>query len=53
MHCGELLRWSLNIPEVGALAEDVELTGVHRILLADTQHYVDYRIHDPPGRWYP
>lgn len=31
-------------PEAGAPAEDLELTGVRRVLLVDTQHYVYYRI---------
>ena len=31
-------------PEAGAVAEDVELEGVRRIVLVDTQHYVYYRI---------
>ena len=31
-------------PEAGAVAEDVELAGVRRLVLVDTQHYVYYRI---------
>jgi plasmid stabilization system protein ParE len=31
-------------PEAGSVAEDVELAGVRRVLLADTQHYVYYRV---------
>jgi plasmid stabilization system protein ParE len=31
-------------PEAGAVAEDVELSGVRRVVLVDTQHYVYYRI---------
>jgi plasmid stabilization system protein ParE len=31
-------------PEAGAIAEDVELTGIRRVLLVDTQHYVYYRV---------
>jgi plasmid stabilization system protein ParE len=31
-------------PEAGAAAEDVELSGVRRVVLVDTQHYVYYRI---------
>ena len=31
-------------PEAGPLAEDVELRGVRRILLALTQHYLYYRV---------
>ena len=31
-------------PEAGTIADDVELAGVHRVLLVDTQHYVYYRI---------
>jgi plasmid stabilization system protein ParE len=30
-------------PEIGALAEDVELPGVRRILLVSTHHYLYYR----------
>ena len=32
-------------PEAGAVAEDIELAGVRRVLLVDTQHYVYYRVH--------
>jgi plasmid stabilization system protein ParE len=32
-------------PEAGAIAEDVELAGVRRVLLVDTQHYLYYRVH--------
>jgi plasmid stabilization system protein ParE len=31
-------------PEAGAIAEDVELRDVRRVLLVDTQHYVYYRV---------
>lgn len=31
-------------PEAGAIAEDVDLTGVRRVVLVDTQHYVYYQI---------
>lgn len=31
-------------PEAGAVADDVELTGVRRVVLVDTQHYVYYQI---------
>jgi plasmid stabilization system protein ParE len=31
-------------PEIGAVAEDAELAGVLRVLLAATQHYLYYRI---------
>ncbi|HEX7150519.1 MAG TPA: type II toxin-antitoxin system RelE/ParE family toxin [Thermoanaerobaculia bacterium] len=31
-------------PEAGTVAEDVQLTGVRRVLLVDTQHYVYYRV---------
>lgn len=31
-------------PEAGAVAEDVELAGVRRVVLVDTQHYVYYRV---------
>jgi plasmid stabilization system protein ParE len=31
-------------PEAGAIAEDIELGGVRRVLLVDTQHYVYYRV---------
>ena len=30
-------------PEVGALAEDIELPGVRRVLLIRTHHYLYYR----------
>jgi len=30
-------------PEAGSVAEDMELSGVRRILLAATQHYLYYR----------
>jgi plasmid stabilization system protein ParE len=31
-------------PEAGAIAGDLELEGVRRVVLVDTQHYVYYRI---------
>lgn len=31
-------------PEAGAITEHVELEGVRRVLLIETQHYVYYRI---------
>jgi plasmid stabilization system protein ParE len=31
-------------PDAGAVAEDVELTDVRRVVLLDTQHYVYYRV---------
>lgn len=31
-------------PEAGVIAEDVELVGVRRVVLVDTQHYVYYRV---------
>jgi plasmid stabilization system protein ParE len=30
-------------PEAGPVAEDVDLVGVRRILMAGTQHYLYYR----------
>lgn len=37
-------------PEAGAVAEDVELTGVRRVVLVDTQHYVYYRVNEAAKR---
>lgn len=31
-------------PEAGAVAQDVALTGVRRVVLVDTQHHLYYRI---------
>jgi plasmid stabilization system protein ParE len=31
-------------PEAGTVAEDIELAGVRRVVLVDTQHYVYYRV---------
>ena len=31
-------------PDAGAVADDVELAGVRRVVLVDTQHYVYYRV---------
>lgn len=31
-------------PEAGAVPEDVELTGLRRVVLVGTQHYVYYRV---------
>jgi len=31
-------------PEAGAFADDVDLAGIRRVLLLDTQHYVYYRV---------
>src|SRR5690349_15095425 len=31
-------------PDEGAVAEDFELTGVRRMVLVDTQHYIYYRV---------
>jgi plasmid stabilization system protein ParE len=33
-------------PEIGALAEDVDLPGVRRLLLVGTQHYLYYRVNE-------
>jgi plasmid stabilization system protein ParE len=37
-------------PEAGALAEDVDLPGVRRLLLVGTQHYVYYRVNEVAQR---
>jgi Plasmid stabilisation system protein. len=37
-------------PEVGAVAADTELFGVRRVLLAETQHYLYYRVDEGKGR---
>lgn len=37
-------------PEAGAIAEETELTGVRRVVLVDTQHYVYYRVNQPAKR---
>lgn len=37
-------------PEAGGLAEDIELAGVRRVLLVDTQHYVYYRMNKAERR---
>lgn len=37
-------------PEAGAAAEDVELAGVRRVVLVDTQHFVYYRVDRPAKR---
>lgn len=37
-------------PEAGAVAEDVELPGVRRVLLIDTKHYVYYRVNHSASR---
>jgi plasmid stabilization system protein ParE len=37
-------------PEAGAIAEDVELSGVRRVLLAATQHYLYYRMNEVTRR---
>ncbi len=37
-------------PEAGAIAEEIELAGVRRVVLVDTQHYVYYRVNDAAKR---
>jgi plasmid stabilization system protein ParE len=37
-------------PEAGALAEETELQGIRRVLLAATQHYLYYRVNEPAQR---
>jgi plasmid stabilization system protein ParE len=37
-------------PEAGAIAEEIELAGVRRVILVDTQHYVYYRINEAAKR---
>jgi plasmid stabilization system protein ParE len=37
-------------PEAGAIAEDVELPEVRRVLLAATQHYLYYRVYETLNR---
>ncbi|MBV9071265.1 MAG: type II toxin-antitoxin system RelE/ParE family toxin [Acidobacteria bacterium] len=37
-------------PEAGAITEDLELRGVRRVVLVDTQHYVYYRVNDAAKR---
>jgi plasmid stabilization system protein ParE len=37
-------------PEAGPVAEDVELPGVRRVLLALTQHYLYYRVSTEANR---
>jgi plasmid stabilization system protein ParE len=34
-------------PDAGVVAEDVELVGIRRIVLVDSQHYVYYRVNKP------
>lgn len=37
-------------PEAGAVAEEIELAGVRRVVLVDTQHYVYYRVNEAAKR---
>jgi len=37
-------------PESGAMAKDFALTGVRRLLLTATQHYVYYRVNEAERR---
>lgn len=37
-------RLIASYPEAGAVADDVDLHGIRRVLLAMTQHYVYYRV---------
>ncbi|MDP9192113.1 MAG: type II toxin-antitoxin system RelE/ParE family toxin [Acidobacteriota bacterium] len=37
-------------PEAGALTDDVDLSGVRRVLLIGTQHHVYYRVNIPAKR---
>jgi hypothetical protein len=35
---------------VGALADDLDLPGVRRVLMAATHHYLDDRVHEEKER---
>jgi plasmid stabilization system protein ParE len=37
-------------PEAGAIAEEIELAGIRRVVLVDTQHYVYYRVNESAKR---
>jgi plasmid stabilization system protein ParE len=37
-------------PEIGARAEDIELSGVRRVLMFGTQHYLYYRVDEASAR---
>jgi plasmid stabilization system protein ParE len=37
-------------PEAGAIADDVDLADVRRVLLVTTQHYIYYRSNETVGR---
>jgi plasmid stabilization system protein ParE len=37
-------------PKAGAVAEDIELSGVRRVLLVKTQHYIYYRVDESAKR---
>lgn len=36
-------------PEIGAVAEDLEIAGVRRVLLAATHHYLYYVVNEEAG----
>ena len=36
-------------PEIGAIAEDTEIAGVRRVLLAATHHYLYYIVNEEAG----
>jgi plasmid stabilization system protein ParE len=50
----EELRRAFNLiteyPEAGAIAEDIELPDIRRVLLATTQHYLYYRLMEAEDR---
>jgi len=37
-------------PEAGTVTKDVDLAGVRRVVLVDTQHYVYYRVNQAAKR---
>jgi hypothetical protein len=46
----ERSRSSPNIRKQVRIAEEIELAGVRRVILVDTQHYVYYRINEAAKR---
>ena len=44
------LKLIAEYPESGPPAEEIELSGVRRVLMVQTQHYIYYRVNEPANR---
>jgi len=49
MRCDACFELVAEHPEIGAVAEDAEIAGVRRVLLAATRHYLYYFVNETEG----